>query len=82
MPLVPLSRHQSELGGSVCVAARAAQFASSRTRATERDEPQDIGEVDRQLKEALRDCDQLMLRAKRLLRPSGQDNDPPDEPLE
>jgi hypothetical protein len=65
------------MGGSVCVAARAAQSASSRIRATDPDEPKDFPEVQQQVTEALRDCDELLLRARRLLRATGQDNDPP-----
>jgi hypothetical protein len=68
------------MGSSVCVAARAAQSASSRILATHPTDPEEIREVDRQLNEALRDCDELMLRANRLLRSTGQDNDPPDDP--
>jgi len=53
------------MGGSVCVAARAAQSASSRIRATDPDEPKDFPEVQQQVTEALRDCDELLLRARR-----------------
>lgn len=41
------------------------------------EEPRDFREVNRQLKKAIRDCDDLLTRARRLLRRSEQDNDPP-----
>lgn len=47
--------------------------------ATHPNDPEDVREVHRQLKEALRDCDELLLRANRLLRPTEQDNDPPED---
>ena len=45
--------------------------------ATHPQDTQDLHEVKRQVKEALRDCDDLLQRTRRLLRWSEQDNDPP-----
>jgi hypothetical protein len=44
--------------------------------ATHPDEPETLGDADRQVKEALRDCEELLVRARRLLRKTGQDNEP------
>jgi hypothetical protein len=44
--------------------------------ATQSGEPDDLQEINRQLREALNRCDELLLRAHRLLRRIEQDNDP------
>ena len=39
-------------------------------------ETEGLREVNRQLREALRDCEQLLERTRRMLRQTGQDNHP------
>jgi hypothetical protein len=45
--------------------------------ATHFDELAELREVNRQLREALKDCHDLLERTRELLRRTGQDNDPP-----
>jgi len=45
--------------------------------ATHPEEPHDLKETNRQLREALQDCHNLLERTRELLRRTQQDNDPP-----
>jgi hypothetical protein len=46
--------------------------------ATKTEEPRALKEVNRQVREALQDCEKLLERSAFLLRESKQDNDPPN----
>ena len=46
--------------------------------ATNSNDPEDLSELKRELNDALGNCEKLLAEAKRVLRPTDQDNDPPD----
>ena len=46
--------------------------------ATNPNDPEDLGKLKRELNDALGNCEKLLAEAKRVLRPTGQDNEPPD----
>lgn len=46
--------------------------------ATKPNEPEDLGKLKRELNDALGNCEKLLAEAKRVLRPTDQDNDPPN----
>lgn len=46
--------------------------------ATNPNDPEDLGKLKRDLNDALENCEKLLAEAKRVLRPTDQDNDPPE----
>ena len=46
--------------------------------ATNPNDPEELGKLKRDLNDALGNCEKLLAEAKRVLRPTGQDNEPPD----
>jgi hypothetical protein len=68
----PLLRHASRAGGPL----QPGRPIFQRTMATRRNDIQGLRESNRQLREALRDCHQLLERSELVLRKTQQDNDP------